>query len=112
VEADERFAALAEEFAVYPDVQLPGESTPRTFGATALKVNGSIFAMATGEGLVLKLPGQRVTALIGSGRGAPFDAGKGTPMKEWVTITEENPETWTALAREALDFVRSRSQKG
>lgn len=38
--------------------------------------------------------------------GAPFDAAKGRPMKEWLSV--EDAETWRALAGEALDFVRWR----
>ncbi len=28
-------------------------------------------------------------------------------MKEWLTVTAEDHESWLALAREALDFVGS-----
>jgi hypothetical protein len=55
----------------------------------------------------VKLPHDRVTALIGSGAGAPFDAGKGRAMKEWLTVTADDEESWLALAREARDFVWS-----
>jgi hypothetical protein len=47
-----------------------------------------------------------VTALIDDGVGSPFDAGKGTPMKEWLTVMRDDEGTWQALAREALSFVR------
>lgn len=103
-----RFAALVEEFAGRPGVSLPGESPQRGFGSDALKVNGSIFAMLSGGRLVVKLPRERVDALIGSSTGGPFDAGKGRPMKEWLTVVTDDEETWLALAREALDFVGSR----
>ena len=112
METQERFALLVEEFAGAADVELPGGSSPRRFGSDALKVNGSIFAMLTGGHLVVKLPRHRVDALIGSGTGAPFHSGKGSPMKEWVTVVDQNDEVWLAVAREALDFVRSRSTGG
>lgn len=108
METAERFAALVEELAADPQVEVPSEPTGRTFGSRALKVNGSIFAMVTGDRLVVKLPRGRVDALIGDGVGAPFDGGKGRPMKEWVTVVDDNQETWSALGREALSFVRSR----
>ena len=108
METEERFAALVQELAAQPDVEAPGESSRRRFGSDALKVNGSIFAMVTGGRLVVKLPRDRVDALIGDGTGAPFDNGKGRPMKEWLTVVDEDDQTWVALSREALDFVRSK----
>ncbi|MGY2744566.1 hypothetical protein [Arthrobacter sp. UYCu723] len=53
------------------------------------------------------LPHDRVDTLIGAGAGTPFDAGKGRAMKEWLTVTADDEESWLALAREALDFVGS-----
>lgn len=105
--AEERFKELVEEFAASPGVSVPGEPGRRGFGSSALKVNGSIFAVISHGRLVLKLPAARVGSLIAAGAGTQFDAGKGRPMKEWVTVTGEDRETWLALAREALDFVES-----
>lgn len=56
--------------------------------------------------LVLKLPSDRVAELIGTGRGDPFDAGKGRPMMEWVGFEPSADEDWLGLATEALAFVR------
>ena len=107
--AEERFGALAQEFTGAEGVELPGAPGTRGFGSQALKVNGSIFAMVTGGRLVVKLPRDRVEALIAEGTGAPFDSGKGRPMKEWVAVAADDDRTWLALAREALAFV-SRSR--
>jgi hypothetical protein len=104
---EERFNALVEEFAASPGVTVPGEPGRRGFGSSALKVNGSIFAMISGGKLVVKLPHHRVATLMSSGVGTPFDAGKGHPMKEWLTVTADDMDSWLALAREALDFVGS-----
>lgn len=103
-----RFEALVEEFSSTSGVTLPGEGGERGFGSTALKVNGSIFAMLTRGGLVVKLPRDRVDALVASGTGTPFDANKGRPMKEWLTVEVDDVETWSRLARDALEFVRSK----
>ena len=108
METEERFAALVQTFVSEPDVEGPGESGRRRFGSDALKVDGSIFAMVTGGRLVVKLPRDRVEALVGNGIGAPFDSGKGRPMKEWLTVVDDDDETWLTLAREALTFVRSK----
>jgi hypothetical protein len=108
MDPDKRFAALVNEFVGRPDVSVPGEPGHRGFGSSALKVNGSIFAMLSKGQLVVKLPSGRVDTLIGSGIGGPFDAGKGRPMKEWLTVAANDADTWVALARESLNFVESR----
>ena len=108
MDAQARFAALVEEFAAMPGVQPP--SGGRTFGSTALKVGGSIFAMLRGDRLVVKLPRERVASLVASGEGAPFDSGKGRPMKEWLTVIDV--AAWQPLAAEALAFVRALQRPG
>ena len=44
--------------------------------------------------------------VIGSGAGGPFDAGKGSPLAEWIVLGDADQATWLALAREAAGFVR------
>jgi hypothetical protein len=107
-EEDVRFAALADEFAGRPGVT-PPEPRGRRFGASALKVDGSIFAMVQHGRLVVKLPAARVAELIADGAGEPFGAGKGRPMREWVAIRDDT--RWRELAEEALAFV-SRPRPG
>lgn len=97
-EFDEVIGALAER----DGVTVGGG---RGFGANALKVDGRIFAMSDDAGLVLKLPRDRVAALVASGAGLPFDAGKGRPMKEWVIVPWPSRDASRALAEEALAFV-------
>ncbi|HEX3539331.1 MAG TPA: TfoX/Sxy family protein [Acidimicrobiales bacterium] len=111
VDIDERLAALVEEFAGCAGVAVPGETGRRGFGSDALTVNGSIFAMVSRGRLVVKLPARRVAALIESGTGTPFDAGKGRPMKEWLAVTSDDDTTWRTLGREALEFVASRPRR-
>jgi hypothetical protein len=98
-----RFAALAGAFAGSPGVS-PG-SGRRGFGADALQVGGHIFAMVSGGRLVLKLPSDRVAELLASGDGLAFDAGKGRPMKEWVSLRSGSEREWRSLAQEAFAFV-------
>ena len=100
----ELFAALCDEFAGTPGVTVPG-SGRQGFGSSALKINNSIFAMLVGDRVVVKLPRTRVTELIESGVGEPFDAGKGKPMKEWVGLLGDEG-TCRQLVGEALSFVR------
>jgi TfoX-like protein len=106
----QRFAALVEELAIRPGVGPPSAGTRRGFGSAALTVDGSIFAMVVGGGLVLKLPRHRVEGLVAAGTGIPFTAANGTPMREWVALDHGTPESDLALAEEAMEFVRSRKR--
>jgi hypothetical protein len=78
----------------------------RRLGSNGLKVNGTLFALFTQGTLVVKLPKERVAALVAAQIGKPFDPGHGRLTKEWLTVT--SPEaSWVDLAREAHDFTRS-----
>jgi hypothetical protein len=100
---EDRFVKIADQLGRRRGVTLG--SGKRGFGSDALTVNGRIFAMVTKGRLVLKLPQGRVAALIDRGDGAPFDAGKGTPMTGWVVLTPKSSRRWGSLAAEACDFV-------
>jgi TfoX N-terminal domain len=110
----QRFAALVEVLVTRPGVGPPSAGNRRGFGSAALTVDGSIFAMVVGGGLVLKLPRHRVEGLVAAGTGLPFAAANGTPMREWVALDHGTPESDLGLAEEALEFVRAivRSRKG
>ena len=105
--AQERFAGLADALAGRNGVTVG--SGRRGFGSGALQINGRIFAMESGGRLVVKLPRERVADLLASGDGMAFDAGKGTPMKEWVALDERTGDRWLSLAWEALAFVGRRA---
>jgi hypothetical protein len=79
----------------------------RGFGRTALRFDSRIFAMLVRGRLVVKLPADRVDALVAAGDGVRFDANKGTPMREWFSLDPDSGRSWRLLAREALDFARS-----
>ncbi len=103
---EERFATIVEELLGNPDVTPPAG---QGFGASGLRVRGKIFAMLSSKGeFVVKLPQQRVGALIASGDGERFDPGHGRLMKEWVTVEPTSDAGWLPLAREAMAFVASK----
>ncbi len=102
--AEERFESLVEALLGYAGVTPPSPSG-REFGSNALKVNNKIFAMLVRGALVVKLPAPRVAALIAAGDGGPFDAGKGKPMKEWLTVEPTSKLEWLPLTTEAMAFV-------
>jgi len=95
---------------VFELVGVAGVTPPRGgggFGSSALRFQNKIFAMLVRGRLVLKLPAERVDALVAAGDGVRFDANKGTPMKEWLSLDPGSGLAWLPLAREALDFARS-----
>jgi hypothetical protein len=61
--------------------------------------------------LVVKLPEERVDALVAAGTARWFDAGKGRPMREWASIGPADGDAWPELVAEACDFVRSSRAK-
>jgi hypothetical protein len=103
---DERYEDLVGEL-----LGAAGVTPPRGgggFGRSALRFQGRIFAMLVRGRLVVKLPAGRVDALVEAGDGVRFDANKGTPMREWLSLGPGSGQDWLALAREALEFARSR----
>jgi hypothetical protein len=103
---EDRYADLVDEL-----VGIAGVTPPpggRGFGRSAVKFQGKIFAMLVRGELVLKLPAGRVDELIAVGAGVRFDANKGTPMKEWLSLDARGGPDWLPLAREALEFAAGR----
>ena len=96
---------MVGQFEGEPQVMLP--TAGPSFGSSALKANGRIFAMLSHGRLVVKLPRDRVDQLVVAGDGVRFDANKGTPMKEWLSVDPTSPVPWEELAREALHHVCS-----
>ena len=105
---DERYDALAQVMLGQADVTL-GSPGKNGFGTGALQLRGRVFAMLTAGTLVVKLPRQRVDALVASGDGNRFDPRRdGRLMKEWLVVAPTSEQDWLSLARDALEFVGSR----
>ncbi len=105
---DDRYATLADALLSTADITL-GSAGKKGFGSSALQVGGKIFAMLAGGKLVVKLPRQRVDALVASGDGTRFDPRHdGRLMKEWLAVESTSDEEWLSLAREAMGFVASK----
>lgn len=100
-QVDPSFAPIVAAFAHDRQVKCG-----RMFSSNSvLNVGGKIFAMLSKGRLVVKLPKQRVDAMVGGGGGKHFDPGHGRLMKEWVVVSQE-AEDWIELAREAHRFVK------
>ena len=98
----QRFDELVADLAGRPGVTPPSGS--RAFVGSGMKVDGSIFAMVDVWGrFVVKLPAERVAALVADGSGSAFDNGKGRVMKQWLVVDDASQER--ALTEEALAFV-------
>ena len=81
------------------------------FGANALKAGGRIFASLSKGRLLLKLPAERVDALIQSGIGERFATGAGRPKREWITIGLAQATEWIELSDEARRFVEGEQNR-
>lgn len=91
-------------------IGVDGVTPPRGgsgFGRGAVRFQNKIFVMLVRGRLVLKLPADRVSELVEAGEGVHFDANKGTPMKEWLSLDPGSGLEWLPLAREALEFARA-----
>ena len=105
---EERYLTIVQALADQPGIRAGSDRPGNRFGSRELKVGGKIFAMLSQGRLVLKLPRQRVDALIESGIGQRYDPRRnGSVMKEWVTVDPAADTEWLALAREAMAFVAS-----
>lgn len=102
---EDRYATIVDALLSSADVTL-GSPGKKGFGSSALQVRGKIFAMLVKGALVVKLPQQRVDALIASGEGERFDPRHdGRLMREWLTVELTPDDGWLPLAREAMEFV-------
>jgi len=75
-------------------------------GSPCLRVGEEFLAMPHHEkdGLVVKLPADRVSAIVDSGGGESF-APAGKVFKEWLAVTDLDEDRWRSLLAEGIDFV-------
>ncbi|MEM9654582.1 MAG: hypothetical protein AAGA65_21000 [Actinomycetota bacterium] len=75
-------------------------------GSPCLRVGKEFLAMNhhKKDGLVVKLPAERVSELIDAGRGESF-APAGKVFKEWLAVTEVDEDRWRELLAEGITFV-------
>lgn len=101
----ELFDELAEELCA----EDPAVSRSTMMGFPCLRVDGAFaasFDHRSGD-LVVKLPRDRVAAAIDAGEGHPF-APAGKVFREWLAITDRDPDHWRRRVREAIGFVAGR----
>lgn len=99
--ADEGFWQVVDEHLVTGRLQegtIMGHACVRT-------VDGNEFVAMGDKGrLIVKLPKDRVTALIEAGEGASF-APAGRVFREWVAVEDFDAASWAGLIDESIAFV-------
>lgn len=74
------------------------------FGFDCLRTKGKVFAKVHNGQLVMKLPTNRITALLGSGQADTYEL-RGRMLKEWAVI--EASKDIVVLAEEARVFTEA-----
>ena len=88
-------------------MMLSGEAEKGTMmGHPCLRTKGKFFASLGRQDndLIVKLPAERVQALIAADKAAPF-APNGRTFREWALITELDEQAWKGYLEEAKAFV-------
>lgn len=75
-------------------------------GGACVRSGGEFVGMPhhKGDGIVVKLPRDRVDDLIEAGEGASF-APAGKVFREWVLVEAHDEQRWIELLRESVAFV-------
>ncbi len=102
--AEELFWDLAEELQTEDARVVEGT----IMKSRCLRVGEEFLALVDykGSGLVVKLPRERVAALIEQGSGQSFAPAKKV-FKEWLSVPTLDRQAWGALLREGVEFVGS-----
>ena len=94
---DESWADLVDRF-VDGDV-----TTGHMFGCRGLRTGRRFFAIRWEDQLVVKLPPDRLGALVGSGAGRPFEPMEGRRMNGWIVLAGSADQV--PLVEEARAYV-------
>jgi hypothetical protein len=103
VTVEETFERVADRLAAADAALERG----RIFRSCGLRTGGHFFAFARRGELVVKLPAERVAALVESGEGAPFRSGKRV-MREWVVLLPPDERACAGYLAEARTFADGR----
>jgi hypothetical protein len=83
----------------------PGVDEGRMLRSPGLRIDTRFFAfVGNDDRLIVKLPRERVDALVGQGIATPVTVGDRT-MKEWVALPYTGDEAWRPFIEEALAYV-------
>jgi TfoX/Sxy family transcriptional regulator of competence genes len=100
--ADERWLELVER-------SVGGPVTAGTmFGSKGLRTGKKFFAVWWHEQLVVKLPAERLTELVDSGQGEPFEPMEGRRMNGWILLGDSLD--WAPVVDEARAHVEAQQK--
>lgn len=99
--ASARFTALAGRCAE-GDVSV---ERLRLFGFDCLRVAGKVFAKLDRDAIVLRLPVERIEALLSRGSIAPYASSRGRAWTDWATVRSATDDELHAMAVEARRFT-------
>ena len=80
-----------------------GVTLGRMIRSRGLKLHGKFVCFRRPGALAVKLPAERVDALVAEGR-ERFDRGDGRPLREWVLSPDAESQRWPGLLEEAFAF--------
>jgi len=89
---------------------MPGVKGSKAFGYPAYKINGKVFAFVGSKGVAIKLPAERVKALLDGKVMKPFEVAEGNVWREWLSIQRETFEDYeqdAGLFEESVEFLLS-----
>ena len=100
---EELFWQLAE-----PLLGQPAVTRSTMMGLACLRLDGRFFASLDRRthALLVKLPAERVQALIAAGHAEPF-APAGRVFREWAALPRPDRRRWRTLLHEAKQFAAS-----
>ncbi len=84
----------------------PGVTRSTLMGLSCLRLHGRFFASldARTQALLVKLPADRVRALVEAGHAEPF-APAGRVFREWAALPRPDRRLWRTLLNDAKHFA-------
>jgi hypothetical protein len=87
---------------------MPGVKASKAFGYPAYKINGNVFAFVGSKGVAIKLPEERVNALLDGQTLKHFEVGDGVVWRQWLSIQRDAFNDYDQDARlfeESVEFL-------
>jgi hypothetical protein len=90
---------------------LPHVSIAKKVNHASFLIGKKVFAYTQGDGVVIKLPKEKIKELVDKKKASPLVMGQRV-MKEWVVINHKDPAEYKKdleLFKEAIVFVSSKA---